>query len=418
MNLKHIISIGCIANVAEWYDFSIYVFMAGTMGQLFFDGNSSQVALLKALFLFTASYLIRPIGSFVWGYLGDCYGRKVVLRGSLMLMAVPAVLIGLLPVGNDVNMFSVIFIIIFRLIQGFAAGGELPMTACYVYEVSPPDKRNFFCSFVATSSMTGMLLGSAVASMTYHFFSLEEIMSYAWRIPFLFSFIVLIVVLYIRKNFEETEDFRVLSEDVNRNFSLKNWFQEQHIKDLKPLFTVMALYTFVQSAYYLLFVWLPQYLNVFLVVDKNTSFVTNTVGMISLVFFTFIFSYFTNKRYKLMVLISIISMACLCLPMFLLLQTKNFELILLSNIIFALLMSFIEAVMVNILAGTFQASNRCSGASISFVLPTAIFGGGIPTLCSYLIYTTGNNLIPAFVLLLICLLILPVVLKTDLIKNS
>lgn len=408
MNFKKIMLIGFFANVAEWYDFSIYAFLAASIGQLFFNSSSPKLALIKTFFIFTASYLIRPIGSFFWGYFGDCYGRKVVLKWSLMLMAVPTIVIGLLPAYST---YSLACLIILRLIQGFAAGGELPITACYIYEISPQDKKNFFCSIVAVSPIIGVLSGSITAFLIYHFFTSQEVLQYAWRIPFLFGIVILFLVLYIRRNIEETEEFKQLLNKSNAKLTLKTWFYEQHIKDLKPLLNTFALYVFIQSAFYLMFVWMPSYLHTFLLISKDISFFANTIGMVLLVLFTLVIGYFA-KEYKKLALLSILSIAIMCIPLFLLLQTRKIEFILISYVIFALCLSCIDGIIINVLVRTFKPINRCSGVSIGFTLPTAVFGGVLPTLCSYFIYKTNNNLFPAFLLFVICVITLPIIYKS------
>lgn len=199
MDIKKIITIGFFANIAEWYDFSVYAFLAATIGTLFFNSKHPKVALINAFFWFTISYIARPIGSVFWGYFGDKFGRKKALRWCLFFMAIPTILIGVLPTYDQIGVITTIFLVIFRIIQGFAAGGELPISACYVYELAPIKKKNFLCSVVAASPMIGVLFGSVVAYLLSIMFTENEMLLYAWRIPFLLGFFVLIFILYARK---------------------------------------------------------------------------------------------------------------------------------------------------------------------------------------------------------------------------
>lgn len=411
MNAKKIIAVGCFANVAEWYDFSIYAFLATTIGTLFLNTDQPKIALIKAFFWFTISYIARPIGSVFWGYCGDRYGRKVALRWCLMLMAVPTVLIGMLPTYDSIGVLASICLIIFRLIQGFAAGGELPISSCYVYEVSPPEKRNFFCSIVAASSMIGVLLGSLTAFLVYAFFTPKEILLYAWRLPFLFGFFVLLLILYIRRNIDETGEFERLRTQ-SKSF-LQHFFSMFSWHNIKKMSQIIMLYAFIQSTLYLLFVWMPSYLNVFLSISKNESFLSNTIGMFCLVVFTLIVGHFADRiQHKKIIIFSIVSIAIVTFPFFLLLRLKVFLLTLFVQICFAACLGCIEGVMVNTLVRGFDNATRCSSVNIAFTLPSAIFGGILPTLCSYLIYITGYNLIPVFVLVSISLATLLVVIKS------
>lgn len=411
MNAKKIIAVGCFANVVEWYDFSIYAFLATTLGTLFLNTNQPKIALIKAFFWFTVSYIARPIGSIFWGYCGDRYGRKIALKWCLMLMAIPTILIGMLPTYDSIGVVASICLIIFRLIQGFAAGGELPISSCYVYEASPPERRNFFCSIVAASSMIGVLLGSLTAFLVYAFFTPQEILLYAWRLPFLLGFFVLLLILYIRRGIDETREFERLRTQSSgfwqHFFSVFSWC------NLKKLSQIVILYTFMQSSFYLLFVWMPSYLNVFLSIDKNVSFLSNTIGMVFLVVFTLIVGHFADRvQHKKIIIFSVMSTAIVAFPFFLLLHLKIFVLMLLVQICFAACLGCIEGVMVNTLVKRFDNNTRCSSVNIAFTLPSAIFGGILPTLCSYLIYKTDFNLTPVFVLVGISLVTLLVVIKS------
>jgi len=413
MNTKKIIYLGLFANIAEWYDFSIYAFLATTIGEIFFNTKQPKIALIAAFFWFTISYLARPIGSICWGYLGDYYGRKWALKWSLIAMAIPTILIGILPTYDSVGILATTCLIILRLIQGFAAGGELPISACYIYEISPKERKNFFCSIVAASPMIGLLFGSIAAFLLYLFFSEDAIIHYAWRIPFLFGFVVLFFILYIRRNLDETNEFK--SSIDKKKFSAK-LFSIINFPKKNVLLQIIALYSFIQSSFYLFFVWMPSYLNVFLSFDKNLSFLSNTIGILSLVIFTLIVGYFAeNIRHKKIVLLSILSIVIMSYPLFLLLQTRTFVAILTVQIFFAICLSLVDGVIINILNRGFDVSSRCRGVSLGFTLPSAILGGALPTLSSYLIYKTNFNLIPVLFIIFISLVVLPVVIRSKLI---
>src|SRR5438132_897905 len=112
-----------LANLCEWYEFSIYGFLAGTLGQLFFKSTHPTLALIQAFGLFAASYLIRPLGSLFFGSMGDRLGRSHALKLSLILMSVPTILIGLLPTYEQIGSLATLCLLVLRLVQGFGAGG-------------------------------------------------------------------------------------------------------------------------------------------------------------------------------------------------------------------------------------------------------------------------------------------------------
>ena len=191
-------------SIAEWYDFSIYAFLAVVLGKVFFASSTPQMALIKAFAIFSISYLARPIGSIVFGYIGDRFGRRISLRLSLLLMAIPAALIGLLPTYDSVGFLATVFLIALRFTQGFATGGEFPGIACYVYEAAKPERKNFLCSIAVASPTMGLLLASLVATALHAFVPEQAIYDWAWRVPFLISILILFFIFYIRKDLEET----------------------------------------------------------------------------------------------------------------------------------------------------------------------------------------------------------------------
>lgn len=398
---QHLISIGFLGNVFEWYDFSVYAYLAVIIGQLFFDANNPKIALVKAFFLFSVSYLIRPIGSFFFGYLADRYSRSLVMKVSLVVMAIPTAIIAILPTYTGVGVLATALLIFLRLIQGFAAGGELPGSACYIYESATDRKKMFYCSFVASSSMLGVLLGSIMVSILYWLFSQHDILSWAWRIPFVIGFFITLFILYIRKNIVEPK-----SESDEKLHYEKTKTAIQHNK--WPLIQVILLNAFISIAFYLLFVWMPSYLHVFLHVSAKQAFLSSTIGLFSLIMFTLFFGYFAMKiGRRTLALCSVISIMLLSYPLFVLLKGGSFGLIIIAQLVFALCLSCIDGINMEMMASRFGRAFRGRGVSIGFTLSTAIFGGTAPTICSYLINKTGSDSSPIIFLILACLVALP-----------
>ncbi|MFA6105867.1 MAG: MFS transporter [Patescibacteria group bacterium] len=408
MNTKKLVLIGFFANIAEWYDFSIYVFLGGAIGALFFASQSPVLEILKIFFLFSVSYLIRPIGAIIFGYFADRFGRKKALQWTIILMALPTIGIGLLPVYDSIGMTATFLLILLRLIQGFASGGELPISACYIYEVSSTHKKNFFSSFAAASSMLGTLLGSLSGYCIYTIFTEKEILDYAWRIPFFIGFILFLFILYVRNNIEESKEYQPVHNSVRD--VVKTFFSKDK-SNVKVVLQIMVVYIFVQSSYYLLFVWLPTYLTTFLGINKSIALASNTTGLFFLVAFTLLVGWFTkNGQHKKMVIFSILSLLFLTYPGFLLFK-HGVQYIFMVQIVFAACLACTDGVIWHILSRSFEPSIRGIGMCVAFVFPTAIFGGCLPTLCTYLIYKFQLELIPVAILAVICLIALPVVLK-------
>lgn len=397
--MKKAITIGFLGNVLEWYDFSIYAFMTPVIGKVFFSSSDPKIGLLKALVVFSISFFIRPLGSVFFGSMGDRFGRAYALKISLFLMGVPAILIGLLPSYANFGVTAVILLVILRIIQGFAAGGELPASACYVYEISDDKNKNFFCSFVAASAILGVLSGSIVTTVTFFIFNDATIISWAWRLPFLLGSVILVFLYYIRNQLM-VDDF--VKQEKNPLISLVR-------NEYKPMAKIIALYAFTQTAFYLLFVWLPSYLNVYLGFSSRMAFLLGSISMALLVVFNLLCGYAERRiGRKKMILFGIVSIMLLSYPAFVILSYRSVPLILMVIFVLSLSKACIDSVMVKYMGDSFPSGVRCSGISISFTLATAIFGGIAPTLSSYLINVTGNLFSPVILLVITGLLALPV----------
>ncbi len=200
----HLLKIGLVANIFEWYEFVIYAYMVGVIGQLFFHSEDPISRLIQTFAVFSIGYLARPLGSLFFGAMGDRVGRGSPIKITLVMMAVPTALIGLLPTYHDIGWTAPALLFALRLIQGFAMGGALPGTACYIFEAAPADRKSILCNVVVVSVALGSLLATLVVFLLFQYFDRTTILAWAWRIPFLLSIPLTVAIGYIRR---EIRDF-------------------------------------------------------------------------------------------------------------------------------------------------------------------------------------------------------------------
>lgn len=402
---RKIFLIGFLGNVFEWYDFAVYPYLASALSVVFFPASNVKTGVLRVFLLFFISYLARPFGSIFFGFLGDKRGRAYSLKLSLFLMGVPSFLIALLPTYKSAGFFAVILFALLRIIQGFAAGGELPGSACYVYELSDERNRNFFSSFVAASSMLGVLSGSLVAMILYFVFTFAQITQWAWRVPFLIGGLILVFLYKIRT---------LIQEDDEREDNSFNPLARLLKNEISSVLKIMMLYVFISVSFYLLFVWMPSYLTTYLHVSHERSLVVSTTGLAFLIFFTLVFGYierFVGK--KILAVFSVVSILTFSWPAFVLLNYHSTISMWFVVLFFAVSLGSIDGVIMAMMNDLFTKEVRCSGVSIAFTFSTAIFGGSTPLICSYLINHTGWTLSPVLLLVLACLIGLPAALLFD-----
>jgi len=402
---KKLLMVGFFVNVFEWYDFSVFAFLASAIGVIFFNETNPHIYLIKAFMVFLISYLARPFGSIFFGYLADHYGRALALKSSLLLMAIPTFLIGLLPTYHVAGNLALTLLILLRLLQGFAAGGELPGSTCYMYEASPDEEKNFYCSLVAASSMLGVFMGSFTVTLLYTVFSKENMLSWGWRIPFLFGFIIAIFIFYVRNMIAETDTFqKIKSLRLNRNY-FKNLLQYK-----RQISQVFLLNSFISVSFYTLFVWMPSYLTVYLNIKESMAHLTNTISLFALIIFTLLIGYVSRTRdRKKWILCGVITMLIFSYPLFIFLQLKKIAILIAVQIVFALFLSFIDGVINATMGSLFHPQIRAMGIGIGFTFSTAIFGGLSPMLSSWLASYEARVEYPVILIIITAIVALPAV---------
>lgn len=197
-----------LGTTIEWYDFYLYGTVAAlVLHHLFFPDFSSSAGLLAAFGTYAVGFGARPVGALLAGHLGDRFGRKRVLVGSLLTMGAATVLIGMLPDFGQVGIVAPVLLVVVRLFQGLAVGGEWGGAALIVVEHASPRRRGFYGSFVQVGSAAGMLLASGGFATVRALVDVESFESWGWRLPFLFSAVLIVVGLLVRLRLEDAPVF-------------------------------------------------------------------------------------------------------------------------------------------------------------------------------------------------------------------
>ncbi len=195
-----------VGNVLEWYDFILYGMFATVFSKIFFSTHNPQSAILGTFGIFAVGYLMRPIGGLFIGHFGDTRSRKRALIFSLSLMGIATTLIGLLPTYNTIGVWASVLLVCLRLIQGFAVGGEFPGSMVVLRDIASKRTPAFATSLSITGAMGGFLIGSGVATLLVHNMSHQAFHDWGWRIPFLASFILAVLGLYVRVKLMRDDD--------------------------------------------------------------------------------------------------------------------------------------------------------------------------------------------------------------------
>nr|WP_314875323.1 MFS transporter [uncultured Pseudomonas sp.] len=254
---RKIIFASSLGTVFEWYDFFLYGALAAVISKQFFAGVNDTTAFIFALMAFAAGFLVRPFGALVFGRLGDMIGRKYTFLVTIILMGVSTFAVGLLPTYASIGIAAPIILVILRMLQGLALGGEYGGAATYVAEHAPPGKRGFHTGFIQSTATLGLLL-SLLVVLGSRYISGDEFETWGWRLPFLLSIVLLGISTWIRMSMHESPAFvkmkaqgKLSKSPIRESFT--NWSNLKIV--LTALFSINAgqAVTFYTAQFYVLF---------------------------------------------------------------------------------------------------------------------------------------------------------------------
>jgi MFS family permease len=238
-NIFKVIGASSLGTLIEWYDFYIFGSLATIIGAQLFPADAGASALINTLAIFAAGFIVRPFGALVFGRLGDLIGRKYTFLLTLVLMGGSTFLIGLIPSYQSIGYAAPILVLILRLVQGLALGGEYGGAATYVAEHAPKGKRGFFTSWIQTTATLGLFLSLGVIVVTKNIIGATEFADWGWRVPFLLSILLILVSVYIRMKMHESPMFTKLKSEGNIS---KNPLKESFSKKANFKMVLLALF--------------------------------------------------------------------------------------------------------------------------------------------------------------------------------
>ena len=203
-NFRTVITAAAGGNVIEWYDFYIFGSLAAILSVKFFEKSHPVAALLSTIALFTAGFLVRPLGAFLFGWLGDVVGRKYTFIMTLVGMALGTGAIGLIPTFDQIGLAAAFILFGLRMIQGLCLGGQYGGAITYVAEHVSDERRGYYTGWLQTSPTLGIVLSLLVIIAARTYFGTDAFNAWAWRIPFLFSFLLVFIAFYMRIQFQES----------------------------------------------------------------------------------------------------------------------------------------------------------------------------------------------------------------------
>jgi MHS family proline/betaine transporter-like MFS transporter len=382
---------GMAGNILEWYDFSIYGFFAYAIGENFFPAASASTSLIDAFGVFAAGFLMRPVGALLFGHIGDRHGRRSALTLSVVAMAVPTFLIGLLPTYKQIGVTASILMVALRLVQGLSVGGEYTTSVIFMVEGCPSSRRGLMGAFGTSGAFAGVMLGSAVGAFVAWMIPTPALHAWGWRVPFLAGISIGIAGYFLRRELQHGSDLPRETPPPMLDLLRAQWWRILQVSGFKALDAV---------GFYLMFVYTASYLTQIVGIAKSRALAINTLGMAAAMVMLPISGALSDRiGRKPILLLSSGAIILFAMPLFNLLWHPMRAAPLIGQISIALLIGLFDGVSPATAAEAFPASVRCTGVGVAHNLTMALLGGTAPLVATYLIDKTDNEMVPPIYLI-------------------
>ncbi len=421
-SVKQVIAASLIGTTVEWYDFILYATAAGLVfGQLFFPTFDPLVGTLAAFATFGVGFFARPVGGAIFGHFGDRIGRKAMLVLSLLLMGGATFLIGLLPSYESIGIWATILLVVLRLVQGLALGGEWGGAVLMAVEYSTPGRRGFYGSFPQVGVPLGVILAT-LAFLAVGGLSEEQFLAWGWRVPFLLSIVLVGIGLFIRLRIMETPVFsRVKRTGTEARMPIIDVFRAYP----KQVMLATGSFLAVTASFYVLVSFMPSYVTTAVGASRNTILtiilLSSAVGCLALPAFGALSDRFGRRP---VYLAGMVGIALGAFPLFWLMDTNVFALMFLGHVALMIFLFMGFGPQAALYAELFPTRVRYSGVSAGYQLGTVLGGGFTPFIATALLAAYGTTaLISVFLVVLaaisfVSVFVMPETYKSDIEEES
>ncbi len=399
-------AVAAFSTVVEWYDFTLYLYLATVLSRVFFGGG--EASLVNTLAGFAVAYLMRPVGAVVFGHVGDRYGRRRTMLLSMALMSLAMLATALLPTYAQVGPLAGWLLLLLRCVMAFSVGGEYTGVVAYLLEGARPGRRGLVTSFAAMASEIGALLAVAVSAVTVASMTAPDLDGWGWRIPFLIGAALAGGVWIARSAMEESPDFERQKASGTVPRSPFRHALANHRAAIARGFAISALGSIT---YYVGIAYVPAFLTSVGAMGEGDSLWLSTLAALVVIAVTPLVGSLSDRWGRKPVLLALAGGAIvLPLTLFQLMAGGIFANALLGAVVLAALGGGVSAVGAVATAEQFPGEGRLSGLALGATTATAIFGGLTPYLAQSLTNATNWPLVPGAMIAAVALGVLPVLL--------
>ena len=375
---KTIIGTG-IGNAVEWYDWAIYATFTPFIASQLFSKSDPASAVLSTLAIFAVGFVARPFGGFLFGWIGDRIGRKASMTLAVGLASVGSLMIGIAPTFAAVGVWASLTLLVARLIQGLAHGGELPSSQTYLSEMAPKEHRGFWATLIYTSGTVGILFGTLLGAVLNMTLSTELMNAWGWRIPFLIGAAMGLYALIMRSRLHETDVFEGEAATEKR---APIW--PQIVRHRKQALQVIGLTVGLTVIYYIWGVVAPSYATTALKIDRGEALWAGVIGNIVFIAALPFWGKLADRIGRKKVLwAGAIGAGIMHFPMTALLKDSAWQLAV-SMSVMLIFIAASAAIVPAVYAELFPTSIRTVGVGVPYSICVAVFGGTAPYLQQWL----------------------------------
>ncbi|MFM1963523.1 MAG: Proline/betaine transporter [Bacteroidota bacterium] len=379
--------VGLVGNVMEWYDFAVYGFFAATIGKLFFPSDNPVVSLIASFGTFAAGFLVRPLGGLVFGRIGDMVGRHRAMYLSVVTMAVPTLLMGLLPTYATIGIWAPILLVVTRLIQGLSVGGEYTSSLVYMVEQAPNGKRAFSAMWGSWGATLGTLLGSAVGFSVASILTQEEMVAWGWRLSFIMGGFVAMLGLWLRRGHEEEHPVSQSKAPQKDIFTKHRW----------AVMRVALLNIGNAVSFYTIFVYAVSFLEQVVHFSDQKALRNNSIAM-AFILLVMPLSAKMADRYgrKNVLLVGFLMLTLSAIPLFHVIAQGIRWVTISCHLALSLGLGIVSGAIAAANVELMPRDIRCTGLAFSYNLSVGVFGGLTPLVITWLTEYLNNPSAPGY----------------------
>ena len=407
---KKATAVAAFGTFIEYYDFSVFGYVAATIAVVFFPKGDPMAGLLNTFLVFGSAFLVRPLGAIFLGRLGDRFGRRSSLIVSVILMSVGAGVTALLPAYAQIGIWAPILLVLLRMLQGFSTGGEIGGAATYIREWAPAERRNLYISFIPGVGVLGKAGAAALAALAATFVPAAAMNSWGWRIPFLIALPLGILTLIMRLKIEDSPEFTQAARTGKKtNAPVASLFRN-HGSALSKVFIISLVQN---TGTYIGTVFVAVYFSSILHFKKAEA---DTIILIAVLTASLLIPFAGRMGNRIgskrILVISYIAYIVVTFPSFALMNAGTVPLAIIGLLLGMVPYALCQAGTYAAMPEFFPVNVRHTGVAFGHSVGAVIGGGGGPYLATWLISSTGNTMMPAYMLMIVGVLGLAVLLGT------